>query len=97
VTYEWDENKNAANKLKHGLSLEEAAYLFDLPAQLILEEYDFEHSIGEDRILSIGSIARGIVVVITTERNGGNVIRLISARFATINERRRYFEFIAGV
>ena len=97
MKYEWDAKKNAVNEEKHELTFEEAAHLFDLPEHLILEAFDFEHSIEEDRIISIGPIARGVVVVITTERNDSNTIRLISARFATSNERRRYADFIAGV
>ena len=63
---------------------------------IILELYDFEHSLNEERIISIGPIHRGLIVVVSVERNKGNVIRLISARFATKTEQQRYEKVIAG-
>ncbi len=68
--------KNQENIKKHRLSFDEASELFRLPENLILEEYDFGHSIDEDRIISIGPIVRGMIVA-------GEVIRLINARFAS--------------
>jgi uncharacterized protein len=92
----WDPKNQAANLTKHGLGFEEAARLFDLPAHLILEEYDPDHSEEEERIRSIGPIARGVIVVVSVELDDETSIRIISARFATPNERRRYAEMIAG-
>lgn len=93
----WDPIKSEANRAKHGIGLDEAARLFDLPAHLILEEYDFDHSHAEDRIRSLGPIERGVILVVSTERDDGDLIRLISARLATPAERRRYADLIAGV
>ena len=58
VDFQWDPVKNKANIERHGLSFEDASDLFKLSGHLILEEYDFEHSFNEDRIISIGPIAR---------------------------------------
>jgi uncharacterized DUF497 family protein len=57
-----------------------------------LEEYDFEHSVpGEDRFTVIGATGKKVVVfVVYTPRNGRS--RIISARYATLNERRKYYE-----
>ena len=95
MEFQWDSAKNQANIEKHGLSFEEASELFKLPEDLILEEYDFEHSIDEDRIISIGPIFRGVIIVVSVERYDGNTIRLISARFASSVELKRYEELIA--
>ena len=57
VDFQWDPVKNKANIERHGLSFEDASDLFKLSGHLILEEYDFEHSFNEDRIISIGPIA----------------------------------------
>ena len=92
----WDPQKHAANLTKHGLGFDEAARLFDLPAHLILEEYDADHSEEESRIRSIGPIARGVIVVVSVELDDEQSIRIISARFATPIERRRYAEMISG-
>lgn len=47
--FEWDENKNASNIEKHGVSFEEAASVFyDTNALL---EYDVDHSESEKSFL----------------------------------------------
>jgi uncharacterized DUF497 family protein len=97
MEFQWDPEKNQSNIEKHGLSFEEASELFKMPENLVLEEYDFEHSLTEDRIISIGPILRGITVVVSVERNDGDTIRLISARFASTAEQKRYVEVIAGM
>ena len=90
MEFQWDSNKNQSNIRKHGLSFEEASELFKLPGYLILELYDFEHSINEDRIISIGPIRSGLIVVVSVERNDGDILRLISARYATQKEQKQY-------
>ena len=97
MKFQWDPDKNQANIKKHGLSFEEASELFKIPGHLVLELYDFEHSGEEDRIISIGPIQRGVIVVVSVERDDGNTIRLISARFASTAEQKRYERAIAGV
>lgn len=55
--------------------------------------YDKEHSDTEDRYITIGVIENiaYIVMVVYTER--GKAIRLISARKATKQERRKYYDY----
>jgi uncharacterized DUF497 family protein len=36
--YEWDEEKNSANQLKHGVSFEEASQAFEDPHRLITKD-----------------------------------------------------------
>jgi hypothetical protein len=82
--FEWDPDKNIANRRKHGLSFEEAAEIFDGP---VLTGPD--NSTGEVREKSFGLLGGMVVVcVIHTERNGR--IRIISARKATANERKHF-------
>lgn len=54
----WDEAKNAANRKKHGVSFEEAQELL-LSDGDHLVIFDEEHSIGEDRFISIGPFVVG--------------------------------------
>lgn len=54
-----------------------------------LEIYDEEHSDDEDRFIAVGPIKRGLIVVVYTERDE-DVLRIVSARMATKNERRSY-------
>ena len=83
---EWDDKKNEINKRKHGINFEAAAYVFTDPARL--EFFDEAHSDEEDRYQVVGSVGK-IVFVVYTER--GNTTRMISARFATAEERRMYY------
>jgi uncharacterized DUF497 family protein len=51
--------------------------------------FDNAHSDEADRFVAIGPIARGVIVVVFTERDE-ETIRIISARAATGRERRGY-------
>ncbi len=80
----WDESKNRENQRKHGLSFREARALL-VSGVDYLELFDEDHSEDEDRFIAIGPIARGVVMVVWTERDE-DTVRIISARFATKNE-----------
>ena len=84
---EWDTDKNEINKKKHGISFEAAALVF--ADEHYLELYDDEHSIDEDRYIAIGSV-EDILFVVHTMRNEN--VRMISARLATKQERRFYYD-----
>ena len=58
-----------------------------------LELFDEAHSDEEDRFIAIGPISRGLVLVVWTEREE-DVIRIISARWATRSERCRYNSYM---
>lgn len=87
LKFEWDEEKNLINQKKHGISFETAAYVFQ--DKHYIEMYDFEHSTNEDRYIAIGMVGN-LLFVVFTER--GENIRLISARLATEEERRLYYD-----
>jgi len=88
VRFEWDDAKNAANQTKHGVSFAEAQGLFT-SGEDYLEIFDEDHSDSEDRFIAIGPITRGLVLVVWTEREE-DVVRIISARWATKDERAKY-------
>ena len=89
MLYEWDENKNQLNKRIHdGIGFETAVRVF-LDEKRI-EKYDSKHStIAEERWNVIG-LVNDILFVVYTER--GNSTRLISARKATKDEEREYYD-----
>jgi len=89
LRFEWDSSKARQNLLKHGVSFEEASTVFaDLLSVTIL---DPDHSIVEERWVTIGqSSSRQLLVVVHIEHGG--MIRLVSARPATPGERRKYEE-----
>lgn len=85
--FEWDRNKAARNLDKHQVSFDEAATVFDDP--LFITVVDDEHSLDEERYITLGLSNRGrLVMVAHTDRQGW--IRLISARKATRNEEQFY-------
>jgi uncharacterized protein len=88
VRFEWDEAKNVANRLKHGISFEEAQVLFT-SGDDYLEIFDADHSESEERFIAIGPIALGLVLIVWTERDE-ETIRIISARWANPHEQGLY-------
>ena len=89
VRIEWDAAKAAANLRKHGVPFEEARTVFEDEEALMIA--DPEHSVGEERFVLVGlSSALRVLVVVHCERDGGEVVRLISARKAARGERADY-------
>jgi uncharacterized DUF497 family protein len=85
VRVEWDKQKNKVNMIKHGVSFEEAATVFNDEEAIVL--YDENHSDSEERFLIIGmDIKLRELTVCHCYRCDETVIRLISARKATKNE-----------
>lgn len=87
--FEWDEQKDALNLAKHGISFDEAATIFEGP---IISRLDSRRDYGEKRYISIGSI-QGIVVVVVVHTRRRHATRIISARLANKGERRLYNEY----
>ncbi|MBK6580364.1 MAG: BrnT family toxin [Sandaracinaceae bacterium] len=90
MRFEWDPKKDRQNVTKHGVSFKEAEELFTSDADF-LEIYDAEHSHTEERFIAIGPVRRGLVLVVYTERSD-DIIRIISARWASSSERTLYVE-----
>jgi len=89
VRFEWDGRKAKSNELKHGVTFEDAITAFDDPFALVAP--DPGHSTPEERRQwLIGEADTGVVVVVFTVRQPGNVHRIISARPASRKERTRY-------
>ena len=90
VRFEWDDDKAKANLKKHKVSFDEACTVFGDPLAKIFG--DDQHSAGELREIIVGdSLPRRLLLVSFTER-GRDVIRIISARVATRNERKSHEE-----
>ena len=92
MLFEWDENKNKRNQVKHGLSFETAAWVFRDPN--VLSGLDGRYDDIEERWYSIGRIGTTVVYVAHTvveNEHGEEIIRIISARKATPVEERKYY------
>ena len=87
LAFQWDKNKAQTNLAKHGINFQEAATVFGDPLSVTIPDPD--HSTAEDRFVIVGhSYRQRLLVVIFTER--GDIMRIISARSATKNERTLY-------
>ena len=88
MKFSWDENKERINQQKHGISFELAAKVFN--DEFRLEEYDAEHSILEDRFITIGMVGDVLTVICVIYTPRDDTIRIISARKANQEERSLY-------
>lgn len=67
MEFEWDDEKNRSNKLKHALSFEAAIAVFDDPFELT----EFDATVdGEDRWKIIGLAQALLVVIMSIEIAG---------------------------
>lgn len=87
-SFEWDENKSIINQKKHGVSFEEAKTVFFDENALL--EYDEEHSCEEDRFRILGISTEGNVLLVAHCIREETIIRIISSRKATSNEKENY-------
>lgn len=89
MEFEWDPKKAALNLRKHRISFDEAATVFgDLLSTTV---HDPDHSLEEDRYITIGMSGRRRVLMVSHTESGER-IRIISARVLTRAEREAYEE-----
>jgi uncharacterized DUF497 family protein len=95
IRLEWDEAKNRANIVKHGISFDEASQVFADPYYFSLSERVED---GEQRWQSFGIVKGQLLLMVahTIREQSGNeiveIVRIITARKATNHERRHYEE-----
>lgn len=89
LNFEWDKNKDRINRVKHGVSFEEASTVFYDSRAIVFD--DPEHSAAEERFLILG-VSRKMHVCIVSHcyREKDEIIRIISARKATKREIEAY-------
>jgi len=92
MNFEWDEVKNETNIQRHAIDFADVPALFNT---LLLTELDDRFDYGENRWLSIGLLGQVVVVVVWTDRDV-DTIRIISARKANSNERKRYEAYLTN-
>jgi uncharacterized DUF497 family protein len=91
MVFDWDLQKARGNRLKHGVTFEEAATAFLDPDGLDGE--DLGHSEREARRLRLAKSSLGKVLVIAytiRRKDNEEITRIISARRASRKERKRY-------
>jgi uncharacterized DUF497 family protein len=89
VNFEWDPGKARQNRRKHRISFQEAATVFG--DSLAVTYPDPDHSLSEQRFITVGMSSAGQVLIVAHVDRGEN-IRIISARKTTQRERKQYEE-----
>lgn len=90
MEFTWDPNKDDLNKYKHGISFETALLVFSDPLHMSIFERVVD---GEQRWRTMGLVGDSLIIVVAhtyTEKEGKEIIRIISARKATRKERKYY-------
>ena len=87
MRFEWDGTKAAENVKKHRVSFEEAVTVFYDPLTATFDDPD--HSDDESRLVTVGYSARSRLLIVCHVERGG-ATRVISARRATVRERKRH-------
>ncbi len=91
MQFEWDDEKDRKNIVKHGIPFRTAILVFSDPDRI--EKYDDTHSLDEDRYLTIGEINGTFMVVTVVYTERSEAIRIISARRATRVEKEEYYGY----
>ena len=94
IRFEWDEAKNLSNQRKHGVSFEDASEIFRDPLFVSLKDR-IEN--GEQRWQTFGKVGNRLLMMVAhtvreEDAHGATieVIRIISARYASRKEQRLY-------
>ena len=93
MRYEWDPAKDALNRRKHGLRLEDGIPALEDPARIFWPDDRFDY--GEERILTLGRGQGRVLAVVSAEKanldDGEEIIRIISVRKAVKREQEAYY------
>ena len=90
LSFEWDEEKNAANIKNHGIDFLDAALIFEKPT---MEAVDDRADYGEVRCIALGLSGETVLHVVYTWRSE-NVVRIISARRANRHDAEKYYRAV---
>lgn len=88
MQFEWHKEKAEANFKKHGVSFAEAETVFGDSLARIFE--DEEHSFEERRNGIVGHSTKNRLLLVSFTERENDTIRIISAREATLKEKRKY-------
>lgn len=91
IKFDWDSNKAKSNLTKHNVSFEEASTIFSTEQVRVFVD-EANSTMTEERLIAIGySSHNRILTVVHCYKENDEVIRIISARKATKQE-KNYFE-----
>ena len=91
MIFEWDSKKNADNIRKHGISFDQAREVFLDPLHSSILDKRFSYF--EERWITMGATQRGEIIVVAHlyyVEEPEERMRIVSARQATLRERKQY-------
>jgi uncharacterized DUF497 family protein len=88
IRFQWDPRKAKSNESKHGVSFDEAETVFYDVQALLLDDPQPHGEEERFALLGLSAVLRVLVVVHALREK--DVIRIISARKATREERQQY-------
>ena len=89
MEFDWDERKREVNLRRHGIDFVGIEVVFEGETVTIVDDrFDYE----ERRYVTFGVLEGRIVAIVHTETD--KLIRIISARKATRNEEKSYYQEI---
>ncbi|TVM02720.1 MAG: hypothetical protein CV087_08905 [Candidatus Brocadia sp. WS118] len=86
MRFEWDKAKAKVNEKNHGVTFDEAASVFAVNYQFFFDKGEHD----EPRFKAVGFDKYGRLLAVIYTMPNDKVIRIISARRATKNERNQY-------
>lgn len=89
MRFKWDPGKAAANLVAHRVRFSEAATVLQDDNALTREDPD---AVGEQRFVSLGMNAEGVLLVVVYAHREPDVCRIISAWKANKRQREQYEE-----
>lgn len=96
MQFEWDPSKNDTNQKKHKVSFEEAKTVFYDEDAIMFDDPDHSDD-EEEKFLMLGFSSKArILLVCHCFRAQDRIIRIISARKATTEEKMTYDEMKRG-
>lgn len=87
---EWDQDKCKVNIQKHGIDFQTLASVFEKPT---LAKIDNRLDYQETRMIALGELKDTVIVFVYVKKSE-KIIRIISARKATKNESKTYYQKI---
>ena len=89
IRFTWDPRKDQINQRKHGIAFSEAKTVFYDENALLADDPD--HSDNEERFIMLGlSSSLRLLIVCHCYHESDEVIRIFSARKATLHEAKSY-------
>ena len=93
MKFTWSKSKNRINIAKHGIDFNDAGDMFNYP---MLACFDRKENYSEERWVGIGFLKGIIAVIVYTEDDDADVIRIISVRKATKYESAKLKEKLSN-